>query len=460
MSKCSRRIYLFLAVIAALPLVAAQDVLTIGTTSATPGATITVPVYLRDVTGTALGGGSGTGNRIQGIMLQVTATPSVAGMTIAFEQTGVLQGRTPLYQRGGSGRWIGSYSEAAQPLPFITGTGAPGDRIGTLRITLPAALTGTPSVALAFNPLTTMLSNEAGTVTESLANRHLQLVNGTITLSGSSTSTTLNATPNPSQMGNNVTFTANITSTGTIGGSVIFTESSQIIGSAIVQSGVATWTTSTLTPGSHTISATYEGDASHLPSVSGAVQQTVNVALTAPANVAATATSATNVAVAWSASANATQYEVRRKAAGGSYSLVGTVPGTNFNDPTALAGQTYFYVVRALAPNVSSGDSAADHATTVTFTNNPLVAGTTAVKLAHLTELRTAVNAFRAAAGLAPVAFGDPAPSAVMKAHLEALRTGLQQARQTLGLSPLTFTDAIPVTIKAVHFQELRTAIQ
>ena len=66
----TKRIYLFLTVMAALPLFAAQDALTIGTTSATPGSSITVPVYLRDVTGTALGGGSGAGNRIQGIMLQ------------------------------------------------------------------------------------------------------------------------------------------------------------------------------------------------------------------------------------------------------------------------------------------------------------------------------------------------------------------------------------------------------
>jgi hypothetical protein len=456
-----KRIHLLLTILAALPLLAAQDVLTIGTTSATAGSSITVPVYLRDASGTALGADSGTGNRIQGIMLQVTTTPPVAGMSITFEPGGALQGRTPLYQRGGSGRWIGSYSETGQPLALNTAA-APGDRIGTLRITLPAALNGTPSVVLAFHPLTTILSNQAGTVTESMANRHLQLVRGTITFSGSSTSTTLSATPNPSQLGDSVTFTANITSqvAGAIGGSVIFKENSQIIGSATVQLGQGSWTTSALTNGTHSISATYEGDATHLSSVSPAVQQVVNALLAAPGGVVATATSTTSVAVSWSSSPNATQYEVRRKAAGGDYSPVGTVPGTTFNDTTALAGQTYFYVVRAKAPGLSSPDSAADPATTVVFTDEPLVAGTTRVKLVHLTELRAAVNAFRAAAGLPAASWGDAAPPAAKKVDLEALRTALQQARQAAGLSTPAFTDAIPTIIKAAHFQELRTGVQ
>lgn len=453
-------VFLFLTVIVAQPLVAAQDVLTIGTTAATPGSSITVPVYLRDLTGTALGADAGSGKRIQGIMLQVTATPAVAGMTITYQPTGALQGRTPLYQRAGSGSWIGSYSEAAQPLPFNTGAAAPGDRIGTLFVTLPVALTGTPSVTLAFNTATTLLSNEAGTVTESVTNRHLQLVNGKINLSGSSTSTTLTATPNPSQMGNNVTFTANVTGAGSIGGSVIFKENGQIIGSAVVSLGQGAWSTSALTVGTHSISATYEGDATHLSSVSGPVQQVVTIALQAPTGVVATAGTPTDVGISWNASQNATLYEVRRKSAGGSYSIVGTLSDTNFTDATAVGGQTYFYVVRALAGNVSSADSAPDHATTTIFTDQPLVAGTTPVKLAHLTQLRTAMNAFRAAAGLAPASFGDPAPLVVSKAHLEALRTGLAQARQALGMSALTFTDAVPVTIKAAHFQELRNAVQ
>lgn len=455
----TKRIALFLTLTAALPLFAAQDVLTIGKISATTGSTVTVPVYLRDVSGTALGADAGAGNRIQGIMLQVVATPSVAGMSITFEKTGPL-GATPLYQRGGSGRWIGAWSESSQILPFNTGAASPGDRIGSLRITLPVALNGNPSVALTFNPATTMLSNEAGTVIESVANRHLQLVAGSVSLSGASTSTTLSSTPNPSLAGNNVTFTANITSAApSIGGSVIFTEGGQIVGSAIVQSGQATWSTSSLSAGSHTIFATYEGDATHLTSTSGSVQQVVNIPLDPPANVAATAASPTQVVISWSPATNAQQYQVWRKAPGGSYTVIGTLPDLNFTDQFAEAGKTYFYRVRSLASSSSSTDSVADHATTVIFTDDALVAGTTTVKLVHLTELRTAVNAFVYAAGVPPTPIGGSA-SAIVKSHLTEMRNYLQQGRMAAGLPSMSFTDANPTTIKAVHFQEIRAAVK
>lgn len=456
----NKRILLFLAIAAALPL-AAQDVLTIGSTAAAPGSTITVPVYLRDASGTALGMTSGVGRRIQGIMLQVAATPAVG--TITFEPAGVLHGRTPLYQRSGSGRWIGAYSESAHPLPFTVGAAAPGDRIGTLRITLPAALAGTSSVTLAFNPLTTMLSNEAATVTGSLANRQIQLVNGTIALSGgNSTSTALTSTPNPSGTGGNVTFTAQVTSpaAGAIGGSVVFIENSQIIGSAVVQQGQATWTTSSLTQGTHSITATYEGDATHLASTSAPVQQVVNAGVAAPTNVVATALTSTQVAISWSASTGATQYEVRRKAAGGAYTLIGTVSTTSFTDSAVAANQTYLYTVRALATGVASGDSALDYATTVIFSEE-IVGGQTRVKLLHLTQLRTAVNAFRAAAGLPAIAFTDAAPTIVRKVHVDQLRNGLLEARAALGLSPLVLTEAEqPPLVRGAHFLSLRAAVK
>lgn len=456
-STMTRRLILLLAVIAALPL-AAQDVLSIGTVSGTPGSTVTVPVYLRDVTGTALGDGSGAGNRIQGIMLQVAATPAVVGLTITFDRTGSAIPGTALYERSGNGGWLASFSESAQPLPLRAGV---TERIGTLRVTLPSALTGTGFIALTLQPSTTMLSNQAGTVTESQANRHLQLISGAVILTaGTSTTTALTSTPNPSSAGNSVTFTATITSATTpIGGSVIFTEAGQMLGSAIVQQGTATWTTTALTQGTHTIRAEYEGDATHARSVSSSVQQVVKAALPAPANVVATAVSTTQVAVAWSPSAGATQYEVRRKAPGGDYALVGTVPSTNFNDLTALPGQTYLYVVRAIGSETSSVDSARDAATTVLFTDNPNVSGTR-IKRVHLDELRTAVNAFRAAAGLAAATFTEPSPLVAKKVHLEELRAKLAEARAALAMPALTLTDVPPLRIKGVQVQELRTAVQ
>jgi hypothetical protein len=96
------------------------------------------------------------------------------------------------------------------------------------------------------------------------------------------------------------------------------------------------------------------------------------------------------------------------------------------------------------------------------FTDDPLVPGTTVVKLVHITELRAAVNAMRATAGL-PVmtADGTIASGAVVRAqHLTDLRTALNEARAVLGLSPVAFTDSPPVIIKALHVEELRDGVQ
>ncbi|HEX2059720.1 MAG TPA: Ig-like domain repeat protein [Thermoanaerobaculia bacterium] len=449
-----KSILLLLACIVALPL-AAQDVLTIGTISATPGATVTVPVYLRDVAGTPLGADAVAGNRLQGIMLQVTATPAVTDM--AFLRGGVLAGRTALYERATNGGWIGAFSETAQPLSL--GAGTPGDRIGTLRITLPGNASGT--VVLSFNRATTLLSNEAGTVTESAVNRHLTLVDGAINLTGGvPTTTALSSSLNPAPYGASVTFTATVSSATPAGGTVIFTENGQILGNATLHQGVASWTTSSLSAGLHGIRAEYEGDASHLPSQSPVLQQSVGAELTPPQNVQAIATGATQVTVSWSAVANANQYAVFRKPAGGAYASVGTTAATSFNDTTAQAGQTYFYVVRAQTTGgATSFDSAPDYATTVVFTDHPLSAGLP-VRLAHLTELRTAVNAFRAAAGLSPYAFTDPSPALIRRVHVEELRTALQAARTALGMPAMTFTDTPPVSVRAVYYQELRTVLE
>ena len=88
--------------------------------------------------------------------------------------------------------------------------------------------------------------------------------------------------------------------------------------------------------------------------------------------------------------------------------------------------------------------SGPDLATTISFTNDPIVAGSTPIKAVHLTELRTAVNAVRAAAGQAPASFANPvAPGSPIRAiDVTELRANLDGARATLGLPVLPYTDA------------------
>jgi hypothetical protein len=119
------------------------------------------------------------------------------------------------------------------------------------------------------------------------------------------------------------------------------------------------------------------------------------------------------------------------------------------------------HAVQAVYPGTGGGGTTTPPKATVTFTDDPLVAGVTVIKAVHLAELRTAVNQIRSAAGLGAYPFTDSASSGVVvKAiHIQQLRTALDEARQKLGLSTGGWTDpslGAGTVIKAVHFQEIR----
>jgi hypothetical protein len=99
-----------------------------------------------------------------------------------------------------------------------------------------------------------------------------------------STATALTSSPNPSNFGQAVTFTATVTPSQffkfQFTGTVTFTSGSTTLCNAVtLVGGVATCTYSALQVGSDTVTATYSGDANFTPS-SGGVNQTVNQAST------------------------------------------------------------------------------------------------------------------------------------------------------------------------------------
>lgn len=185
----------------------------------------------------------------------------------------------------------------------------------------------------------------------------------------------------------------------------------------------------------------------------------------APTNVVAAATSTTSVHVSWTASAGADSYQVYRGA-----SLAGTVNtsagGTiTFDDNGAAAATSYLYKVIAYTGAAASPDSSPDLATTVIFTDDPLVVNTTQIKATHLTQLRTAINAVRTLAGLGAATVTDNAPSGVnVKAlHITELRAALDLARSTLGLSALSYTHSLvqqSTKVYAADFTELRNGVK
>lgn len=99
---------------------------------------------------------------------------------------------------------------------------------------------------------------------------------GTLTQAASTSS--LTSSQNPSFAGSNVAFTATVTSTGTApAGSVTFFDGTTSLGSTQLDASQhATFATSALAAGSHTITATYSGDSSHAASTSAALMQVVS----------------------------------------------------------------------------------------------------------------------------------------------------------------------------------------
>jgi hypothetical protein len=91
------------------------------------------------------------------------------------------------------------------------------------------------------------------------------------------TTTALASSQNPSNFGQSVTFTATVTPqfSGTVKGSVTFYDGTTALKTVALSGGVAKFTTSTLSSGTHNITGTYNGSTSFIGS-SASLTQTVN----------------------------------------------------------------------------------------------------------------------------------------------------------------------------------------
>ena len=100
------------------------------------------------------------------------------------------------------------------------------------------------------------------------------------TVSPAPASVTVTASPNPSFFGQAVSLTATVTAPqpGTPSGSVTFTDGANTLGSVTLSGGQASFITTTLAAGTHTITAVYGGDSNFTGGTSGPFTQTVNSA--------------------------------------------------------------------------------------------------------------------------------------------------------------------------------------
>jgi hypothetical protein len=148
---------------------------------------------------------------------------------------------------------------------FKQGTSTLGS--GTLNSSGQATL-NTTKLAVGTDSLTAVYagnSNFAGSTSPVLK----QVVNK------ASTTTALTSTPNPSTFGQKVTLTATVTPSAATG-SVTFKDGTTTLGTGTLAAGKAKFSTTSLSKGTHSITAVYAGSKNDLGSTSPVLKQTVN----------------------------------------------------------------------------------------------------------------------------------------------------------------------------------------
>lgn len=188
-----------------------------------------------------------------------SANPSAAGQSVTFTtKVSATSGGTP------SG--LVTFVDDQVPVSRVALDGTGTATFATS--TMPA---GTHAIYATYLGDSTFLSAASPTVT--------QKVNAGSGTTLTSTTTALTSSANPSTSDQSVTFTATVTSgSGTPTGSVTFADASTgNIGTGTLNgSGVATFSTTTLAVGSHSITAAYSGDANFAASTSSVLTQTVS----------------------------------------------------------------------------------------------------------------------------------------------------------------------------------------
>jgi hypothetical protein len=208
-------------------------------------------------------------------VLTSSATPSVAGSPISLTVTVTGTGGIP-----------------TGTVTVTDGTGAGGISLTTGSLNAKGSVTFTTSTLTVGQH--TLTATYGGDAKNSPSNSPalLQIVQT------ATSNTTLLSSANPSSFGANVVFTATVaTNGGAVTGSATFSDGATVLGTIPISGSTAVFNTSTLTLGTHSITAAYAGDADTAPSVTTVlfqqVRQAGSVTLASSANPSIAGTSLT-----------------------------------------------------------------------------------------------------------------------------------------------------------------------
>ena len=256
--------------------------------------------------------------------------------------------------------------------------------------------------------------------------------------SRTNTTTTVTTSQSPSVYGQPVTFSASV-SGGSPTGTVSFSDGSTTIGTGVLQSGLATLTTTTLAPGSHSIAATYGGDAANAGSQSATLTQ--HVTATAPVSVA-------RVSPVNGPAAGGTKVTIKGTGFSGATAVrFGGVAATSFSVKSgtkikavspAGTGITHITVSTPAGTNVPASTDEFDYAPTVTKVSP------------HSGKAKTSVTILGTnLTGAVTVSFGSVSAKFTVKSATEIVATAPHHAAGTVdvtvtgpgGTSPVVSAD-------------------
>ncbi|MBZ5552579.1 MAG: Ig-like domain repeat protein, partial [Acidobacteriia bacterium] len=294
--------------------------------------------------------------------------PSIVGDSVTLTAT-----VTPV---GGGGSPTGTitFKDGATIIGTVPGI------VGSASLTVSTFTAGSHSITAAYGGDTTFSASTSPALTQ--------------TVSAHATTTALTSSLNPSNVGQSVTLTANVTSTGagTITGTVTFHDGAATIGAGTISGGTATLILTTLTVGTHSLTASYPGDGAFNfgPSTSAPVSQVVNPLPTTTALTSSLNPSNSGQSVTFTATVSTT--------------ATGTPTGSvTFNDgATALGTGTLTAGVATFSTSILT---AATHSITAVYGGDATFAPSTSTGVSQVVNKNTTTTALTSS--LNPSNVGD-----------------------------------------------------
>ena len=336
------------------------------------------------------------------------ANPAVFGQAVIF--TATVTATAP-----GAGTPTGTVS-------FMDGSAT----LGTVTLSGGAASFSTSSLAVAAHSITAVYNGGAN-FTGSTSNILAETVNR------AATTTSVTASPNPSTLGQSVSFTATVSAmlpgAGTATGSVTFMDGSTSLGTAALTSGKAVFSISTLSVGSHNITAVYGGDGNFATSTSSpALTQVVS-----PAASTTSVVSSANPAVF----GQGVTFTATVAPASGSGTLTGSVTfmdGATSLSTVSLSSGTATFTASSLATGT--------HSITAVYNGDSNFKGSTSNAIAQAVNQAATTTSVASAAN--PAVFGQAVSfTATVTATAPGVGTptgtvSFQDGTTTLGTVPLS----------------------